>query len=131
MIPKKTPGKWRIIVDLSSPKDASVNDATRRQYTHLAYLSVDDTAHAMHHLGRESLMAKIDVKEAYKIIPVHPEDRSFLAVCWRDSVFVDCQLPFGLASAQLYSVPRGRPWSGSYDSEECGQLWTMLTISFC
>ena len=99
VIPKKTPGKWRVIVDLSSPRDASVNDSTRRQYTHLAYSSVDDAAPAIHHLGRDSLMAKIDVKEAYRIIPVHPEDRPFLAVRWRDSVFVDCQLSFGLPSA--------------------------------
>ena len=99
VIPKKNPGKFRIIVDMSSPKNASVNDSIRRQFTHVAYSSVEDAAHLMQHFGTNAQLAKIDVKEAYRIIPIHPEDRPFLGLCWRDQVYVDCQLPFGLASA--------------------------------
>ena len=32
-------------------------------------------------------------------MPIHPEDRRFLGVSWQGSVYVDCQLPFGLATA--------------------------------
>ena len=99
VIPKKDPGKFRIIVDMSSPKNASINDSIRRQFTHVAYSSVKDAAHLMQHFGTNALLAKIDVKEAYRIIPIHPEDRPFLGLRWRDKVYVDCQLPFGLASA--------------------------------
>ena len=99
VIPKKTPGKWRIIVDLSRPAGRSVNDCLRRQATHVAYSSVDDAALLMHSLGPGSLLAKIDVKEAYRIIPIHPADRRFLGVHWQGNMYVDCQLPFGLASA--------------------------------
>ena len=53
----------------------------------------------MHFLGRNALMAKLDIKEAYRIVPIHPDDRRFLGVCWQGQVYVDCQLPFGLASA--------------------------------
>ena len=99
VIPKKTPGKWRVIVDLSRPEGRSVNDHLRRESTHIAYSSVDDAAHLMHFLGRGALMAKLDIREAYRIVPIHPCDRRFLGVTWRDNVYVDCQLPFGLASA--------------------------------
>ena len=44
-------------------------------------------------------MAKIDIKDAYRLIPVHPQDRRFLGISWQGTVYVDCQLPFGLASA--------------------------------
>ena len=99
VIPKKTPGKWRVIVNLSRPDGRSVNDHLRRESTHVAYSSVDDTAHLMYSLGRGALMAKLDIREAYRIVPIHPDDRRFLGVTWRDHVYVDCQLPFGLASA--------------------------------
>ena len=99
VIPKKDPGKFHIIVDMSSPKNASVNGSIRRQFTHVAYSSVEDSAHLLQHLGTNAQLAKIDVKEAYRIIPIHPEDRPFLGLCWRDQVYIDCQLPFSLASA--------------------------------
>ena len=99
VIPKKAAGKWRVIVDMSSPHGASVNDNLRRNLTHVAFSSVDDAAHLMHHLGPNTLLAKLDIKEAYRLIPVHPNDRIFQGICWQDSIFVDCQLPFGLAFA--------------------------------
>ena len=99
VIPKKTPDKWRVIVDLSHPKGASVNDTTRRQHCHLADSSVDDASLLMQALGPEACMAKVDIRDAYRLVPIHPTDCPFLGVSWCDSVFVDCQLPFGLASA--------------------------------
>ena len=70
-----------------------------RQHTHLAYASVEDAAHIMHHLGQGALLAKLDIKDAYRIVPIHPYDRRFLGIQWKNNVYVDCQLPFGLASA--------------------------------
>ena len=98
-IPKKAAGKWRVIVDLSSPSGYSVNDNLRRNLTHVAYASVEDAAVLMHILGRDTLMAKIDIRSAYRMVPIHPEDRWSLGVIWDKAVYVDCQLPFGLASA--------------------------------
>ena len=65
----------------------------------MAYSSVEDAAHLMHFLGPGCLMAKLDIKEAYRIVPIHPDDRRSLGVYWRGQVWIDCQLPFGLASA--------------------------------
>ena len=99
VIPKKTPGKWRVIVNLSSPKGASVNNHLKRRLTHVAYASVSDAAILLHELGQGSQLAKVDIRDAYRIVPIHPHDRPFLGILWQDSIYVDCQLPFGLASA--------------------------------
>ena len=44
-------------------------------------------------------MAKMDIKSAYRLIPVHPSDRPLLGMRWRDRLFLDKTLPFGLRSA--------------------------------
>ena len=44
-------------------------------------------------------MAKVDVKSAYRLIPVHPSDRSLLGMQWEGQLYVDAVLPFGVRSA--------------------------------
>lgn len=100
VIPKKhQPGKWRLITDLSYPEGSSVNDAIARDMCSMSYISVHDVANAAVRLGKGSLIAKIDIKSAYRLVPVCPQDRKWLGVKWRDHVYIDCKLPFGLRSA--------------------------------
>ena len=99
VVSKSTPAKFRVIVDLSRLEGASVNDQLLWELTHVAYSSIEDASLAMHALGQGAQLAKIDIRDAYHIILVHPEDRPFLAWSWQDRVYIDCQLPFGLASA--------------------------------
>ena len=82
VIPKSTLGKFRVIVDLSSPEGYSVNDNLVRNLTHVAYSSVEDAAFMMHTLGQGTQLAKIDIQSAYRIIPIHPLERAFLGVIW-------------------------------------------------
>ena len=44
-------------------------------------------------------MAKVDIRSAYLLIPVHPSDQLVLGVLWKGKLYVDSQLPFGLRSA--------------------------------
>ena len=37
-------------------------------------------------------------QECYRNVPVHPEDRWLTGMKWRDRLFVDSALPFGLSS---------------------------------
>ena len=102
VIPKKNkPGKWRLIVDLSSPEGTSVNDGVDKEMSSLSYTSVDTIASKVAALGRGAMLAKMDIKEAYRIIPIHPDDRYLLGMRWEDDVFIDKTLPFGLRSAPL------------------------------
>ena len=128
---------------MSSPKKASINDNIRRQHTHVAYSSVEDAAHLMQHFGTNMLLAKIDVKEAYRIIPIHPDDWPFLGLHWKGQVYIE-------ARSQLWSnykhhnivkfligiSPQGvvsfisEGWGGCVSdvqlTEECGLLRRLL-----
>ena len=50
-------------------------------------------------LGKGTLLAKVDIKSAFRLLPVHPADRYPLGMQWKDKLFVDICLPFGLRSA--------------------------------
>ena len=99
VIPKKTPGKWRLIVDLSSPRGRSINDGIEEKQASLAYVSMDNVTETITALGQGTYMGKCDVKEAYRLIPVHTEERQLLGMYWEGRLFVDLTLPFGLRSA--------------------------------
>jgi hypothetical protein len=100
VIPKKNqPGKWRLILDLSSPDSHSVNDGIPPELYSLWYIRVDDAIAALVRLGPGALMAKFDVEAAYRNIPIHPDELFLLGMTWRDQYFVDLTLPFGLRSA--------------------------------
>ncbi len=99
VIPKKTPGKWRLIVDLSAPRGSSVNDGVDPQLCSLKYATVDMAARQMALLGQGAQLAKIDIARAYRNVPIHPDDRHLLGMLWQESLFIDTTLPFGLRSA--------------------------------
>ena len=42
---------------------------------------------------------KVDIKSAYRLVPVHPQDRPLQAMLWKDKLYIDPMLPFGLRSA--------------------------------
>jgi len=99
-IPKKhQPGKWRLITDLSYPEEQSVNDAISPALCSVKYITVDQVARHAVLLGKGSLIAKIDIQSAYRLIPVAPEERHYLGMFWRNQMYVDGMLPFGLRSA--------------------------------
>ena len=100
LIPKPhQPGKWRLIVDLSSPHGNSVNDAISPAICHMHYASVLDAAAIITELGPGSQLAKMDLHQAYRNVPVHADDHPLLAIKWGNETYVDTALPFGLRSA--------------------------------
>ena len=99
-IPKKHQlGRWHLITGLSFSEGSSVNDAVDPALCTLEYITVDRVAEAAMQLGNASLLAKIDIKSAYRLIPVHPSNRTMLDIQWNGNLYVDCMLPFGLRSA--------------------------------
>ena len=100
VIPKKYQlGKWRLILDLSYPQGQSVNDGIDQAMSAIAYLSVDVTAQLILHMGQGALLSKVDIKEAYRIVPIHRQDWHLLGMKWIKQYYVDTCLPFGLRSA--------------------------------
>ena len=102
VIPKKhKPGQWRLILDLSSPDEHSVNDGIVKELASLSYVSVDDVTAIVTKLGKGAALAKLDIKQAYRHVPVSPLDRQYLGMQWSGNVYIDTVLPFGLRSAPL------------------------------
>ena len=100
VIPKKGQrGKWRLIVDLSSPGGASVNDGINPDEFTLHNTTVDQFIRMVSQFGQGALMAKFDVEAAYRNIAIHPSDRFLLGMKWRSKFYVDLALPFGLRPA--------------------------------
>ena len=100
LIPKGSSGKWRLIVDLSSPQGYSVNDGISSDLCSLEYVTVDMIADVVLGFGAGAVvLSKVDIRSAYRLVPVHPEDRWLLGMRWGGQVFVDTVLPFGLRSA--------------------------------
>ena len=100
VIPKSgQPGKWRLIVDLSSPEGSSVNDGINPDDFTLQYIRVDDIIRMVAKYGNGAQIAKFDVLAAYRNVAIHPADRYLLGMQWRGKYYVDLVLPFGLRSA--------------------------------
>ena len=98
LVPKHD-GGWRTIYHLSAPHGNSINDYINPEDYTLSYCSVDDAYAILNLLGTGALMSKIDLKNAFRLIPVHPNDWNLLGICWRNKFYIDTCLPFGLHSA--------------------------------
>ena len=90
--------RWRMIVDLSFPHGNSVNDGIPPELCSLAYASVDDAVKHILQLGRSTHLVKMDLKDAYRMVPVYPHDQSLLEISWRSRTYINRALPFGLRS---------------------------------
>lgn len=100
VIPKRgRPGKWRLIVDLSHPDGGSVNDGIDGDEFSLTYARVDDAIDFIMKEGPGTLLAKIDIRDAYRLVPIHIENRRLLGMEWKGHFYIDLALPFGLRSA--------------------------------
>ena len=100
VIPKSNQaGSWRLILDLSFPNYHSVNDGIDPTLCSLQYATIDQAVAKIIELGPNTHLAKVDIEKAYRIIPIHPQDRALLGMSWKQGIYVDSNLPFGLRSA--------------------------------
>ena len=95
----KKSGGWRMIMHLSAPPDRSINDGIDKQEFTLRYSTIDDAVKLIQKHGQGAKLAKIDVKSAFRTIPVRHKDRELLGIYWKNKFYVDRCLPFGLRSA--------------------------------
>ena len=103
-------GSWaeiRVIHHLSYPHGGdSINEHTLNEYVRLG--TVDMACDLIVRCGRGCFLIKIDVKTAYKLVPVRPEDWFLLGFVWRGKYYYERTLPFGLRSScrlwELYAT---------------------------
>ena len=101
LVPMPQSNKWHLIVNLSAPAGATVNDDICPETCFLSYASVNDAVAIIQHLGWGAELVKMDLKDAYRVVPVHPQDHQLLGIRCDCGVYVDRSLPFGLQSAPL------------------------------
>ena len=96
-IPKGN-GKIRLIHDCSRPIGKSVNSYTTT--TSITYETIDK---ALSLLPERGYMAKVDLRNAYRVVPIHPDCYDATGLSWTFEgsnvirYFVDTRLPFGAA----------------------------------
>ena len=88
-----------MIVDLSYPKHHSVNGGIPKHLCSLTYVTVDDAIAKILESGPNTLLAKVDIKHTFHLLPIHPADRHLLTMELNQSIYIDTCLPFGLRSA--------------------------------
>lgn len=80
LVPMSQTNQWCMIVDISSPLHHSVNDGISSELSSVSYASVDDAIGHILCLGRRTQLVKIDLKNAYRIVPIHSQDHHLLAI---------------------------------------------------
>ena len=75
------------------------------------------------------MLAKMDIKQAYKNISVYPNDRIYLEMQWNDSINVDTVLPFELRSAPLPFWQWQVVYHGLYTERVAQSCFTILMTS--
>ena len=96
---KQNSDKRRTIVNLSWPKNASVNGAVEKNVylgSHfvLKYPSLDDITRELRKLGPGALIYKVDISRAFRHIRIDPGDIDLLGISHKN-LFLDVSLPFG------------------------------------
>ena len=99
IVPKKDPSEFRLIHHLSYPPGSSVNDFIPEKCSSVHYASINDAISVIKRKGAGCFMAKTDVKSAFRIIPIHPNDFALLGMKWQNSYYFDRCLPMGCSSS--------------------------------
>lgn len=91
----KSDGGWRLITHLSYPKDNSINDGIDPDLCSVQYTSFDNVVDMVFSLDSGALLAKRDIKSAFRLLPIHPSDFPLLGIKLDGKFYYDKMLPMG------------------------------------
>ena len=105
-VPKSCADERRVIVDLSWPSGASVNDGISKEVylgelIELHYASVKQVCEMVLEVGPGAHIYKRDLRHAYRQIPVDPADYRYLGYFWQDMLYFDSVLAMGQRNAAM------------------------------
>ena len=99
VVPKKTEGKFRLIFNLSSPEAKSINDHIPDFFSEVKYAPLSDAIDLLLKCGSHAFLAKTDIKSAFRIIPIKPDQHHLLCMSWNNAFYFDKCLPMGARSS--------------------------------
>jgi len=94
LVPKRT-GGFRLITHMSFPYLESVNDYIDPDYTKVKYSDFDNAVRMLRRLGTGTWMAKMDLKNAFRLLPCSPDDFDLLGIKLDNMYFIDKCMPMG------------------------------------
>jgi hypothetical protein len=95
VVPKKDPGQFRLIHDLSHGGQLSVNHHIAKEDTSVIYETLDIVIEHILICGKGALISKADIENAFRILPIHPNSYNLLGFQWKDMFYYDRCLPMG------------------------------------
>ena len=97
---KTEKGKFRLIHNLSWPYDeTSVNGGITEEHKEVKYSSIYVAMKLIMKHKRGAVTRKTDIKDAFKLMPVHPDDHWKLGLKLNGKYYYDITLPMGCASS--------------------------------
>ena len=99
IIPKTSPGEFRFIHHFSYLVGSSANDGIPKELATVRYATIDDAIRLIKSVGKGCFLAKTDIKSAFRIIPVYPNDFQLLGMEWQGKFYFDKCLPMGYSSS--------------------------------
>lgn len=105
-VPKKDSLERRTVMDLSFPLGTSVNDGIPSDSYlgdsfKLQYPAIDNLIALINEKGPSCYLYKVDIKRCYRWIPVDPHDYHLLGLTWRDKLYFDTKIPFGIRTGAM------------------------------
>ena len=103
LVPKSTPGSYRMIVDLSSPQGNSINDSIDDIFAKVNYARLEDALSLVLKCGPTPYMAKTDIEKAFRLLPLNPDQYHLVGIFWEGHFYFDKCIPMGArSSCQLF-----------------------------
>ena len=98
--PKPGADSRRVIVDLSWPKMGSINhnvasDIYMGTPFKLKFPTIDDIVNRIISFKGKCLLYKVDIRRAFRILKLDPQDIAFTGLQWQGKFYVDTSIPFG------------------------------------
>ena len=78
LVPKRKPGEFRVIHNLSNPEGTSINDGISTYLCTVQYQTIDDAIKLVKHYGKSSLLSKTDIENSFRLVPISKQDYDLL-----------------------------------------------------
>ena len=109
LVPKSNGGE-RLIHHLSHPWGEGVNSYIDDEQSKVSYASFDQALRTIAGFGQGTRLAKVDVKSAYRLLPIREDDFQCLGLHIGDTIFVDKMAPMGAKISAAHWEAFGRVW---------------------
>ena len=99
---------------LSQPIGTSVNEFILEEFCSVRYSVFDDAVKLARLAGESAMMAKIDIKHAFRLCPVRMVDRPLLCFQWETCILWIHVYLLGAEHLQQYLIHLLMPWLGFF-----------------